>query len=215
MNDYQEEQLSSLMVVLKHLSALSETERQQLRADLSNYLDFRLRTERFLSDHFGHICHRKCYESRLSACCSKDGIITFFADVVINALLSDEREINALKDVLKAPHSGFKCVYLGEQGCLWRVKPIVCEMFLCDQAKSEVFSRLPACEKTWHQLLEEKKSYTWPDGPVLFDALEQYFIDIGCDSPLMYLHKSPGLLLVKKKSRGPEPRKKGNHTHER
>ena len=145
------------MVVLKHLNAVSEAERQQLRADLSNYLDFRQRTERFLSDHFGHICHRKCYESRLSACCSKDGIITFFADVVINALLSDEREITALKDVLKVPHSGFKCVYLGEQGCLWRIKPIVCEMFLCDQAKSEVFSRLPACEKTWHQLLEEKK----------------------------------------------------------
>lgn len=212
MNEYQEEQLSCLLTVLKHLSALSEAERQQLRSTLSQYLDFRLRTEKFLSDHFGRICTRKCYESRLSACCSKDGIITFFADVVINALLSDIREVDALKKVLKSPHMGLKCVYLGERGCMWRLKPIVCEMFLCEQAKNEVFFRFPSCEKNWHQLLEEKKTYTWPDAPVLFDTLEQYFLDAGCDSPLMYLHKSPGLLMVKKKSRGLIAQKKGNNT---
>ncbi|WP_373498562.1 hypothetical protein [Desulfococcus sp.] len=210
MSDYQAEQLTGLKTVINHLAALSEAERQCLRAGLSDYLDFRQRTERFLAEHFGRICSRKCYESRLSACCSKDGIITFFADVVINALLSKDPEIAALIRVLEAPHVGFKCVYLGERGCLWRLKPIVCEMFLCDHAKIEIFSGTPACEKRWRGLIEEKKAFTWPDRPVLFDALERRFIDAGCDSTLMYLHKSPGLLMVKKKAL-----QKGTYTDER
>jgi hypothetical protein len=209
MSEYQAEQLTGLKTVINHLADLSETERQELRGSLADYLDFRQRTERFLADHLGHVCNRKCYESRLSACCSKDGIITFFADVVINALLSDDSEIEALIRVLETPHEGFKCAYLGDRGCLWRVKPIVCEMFLCDHAKIEVFTRTPACEKAWRRLLEEKKAYTWPDRPVLFDALERQFIDAGCDSALMYLHKSPGLLMVKKKAL-----QKGKHTDE-
>ena len=210
MNDYQDEQLRGLNAVLKYLNAMSDDQRDDLRAALVDYLDFRRRTKRFLSQHFGHLCNVKCYQNRLSACCSKDGIITFFADVVINTLLSDEQELADLFRVLKARQTGFKCVYLAESGCLWRLKPIVCEMFLCDAAQQEVFSREPACEKAWCHLLEEKKSFTWPDRPVLFDALEQAFIDQGCNSSLMYLHKSPGLLMVKKKIR-----EKGNVNHER
>ena len=210
MSEYQDEQLTSLNAVLEHLAAMPEDQRRRLRDGLADYLDFRRRTARFLADHFGHICNRKCYESRLSACCSKDGIITFFADVAINALLSTPREIAALIRVLEAPHTGFKCVYLGAEGCLWHLKPIVCEMFLCDTAQKEIFSGNPGTEDTWRQLVDEKKAFTWPDRPVLFDDLERCFIDAGCDSPLMYLHKSPGLLLVKRKAR-----KKGNPIHER
>ena len=209
MNDYQAEQRAALNKVLAHLAALSEAEREELRGSLADYLDFRRRTERFLASHFGHICNRKCYESRLSACCSKDGIITFFADVVINALLSEEPEIASLRRVLDSPHSGYKCVYLGKSGCLWRIKPIVCEMFLCDTAKTEVCGRDPGCEALWNGLLAEKQAFTWPDRPVLFNALERRFIDLGCDSTLMYLHKSPGLLMVKKKAL-----QKGTYTHE-
>ena len=210
MNDYQEEQLNGLNAVLTYLNAMSDDQRENLRATLADYLDFRRRTGRFLSQYFGHLCNMKCYRNRLSACCSKDGIITFFADIAINARISEERELSSLFRVLEAPSNGFKCVYLSESGCLWRLKPIVCEMFLCDAAMREVFLRKPACENAWHRLLEEKKSFTWPDRPVLFDTLEQAFMDLGCDSPLMYLHKSPGLLMVKKKAR-----EKGNLNHER
>ena len=42
---------------------------------------------------------------------------------------------------------------------------------------------------------------TWPDRPVLFDELEKLFIKEGYDSPLMYCHKSPGLLRLKSKSK--------------
>lgn len=210
MNDYQAEQREALKTVIARLEALSGAERRELRGSLADYLDFRRRTERFLAGHFGRICNRKCYESRLSACCPKDGIITFFADVVINALLSEEPEIASLLRVLETRHSGYKCVYLGKTGCLWRVKPIVCEMFLCDTAKTEVFASAPGCEAQWNSLLAEKQAFTWPDRPVLFDALERRFIDLGCDSTLMYLHKSPGLLMVKKKAL-----QKGNCTHER
>jgi hypothetical protein len=210
MNDYRNEQLTTLNAVLAHLADIPEAERRRLQDLATDYLDFRRRTADFLQSHFGGICRRECYESRRSACCSKDGIITFFADVVVNALLSDAREMEALIQVLKAPHTDFKCVYLGRQGCLWRLKPIVCEMFLCDSAKAEAFSRSPGAKEKWRRLRNEKKGFTWPDRPVLFDALERYFIDRGCDSPLMYLHQSPGLLRIKQQAAA-----KGNIDHER
>ncbi|MFC1494817.1 hypothetical protein ACFL6W_06030 [Thermodesulfobacteriota bacterium] len=47
------------------------------------------------------------------------------------------------------------------------------------------------------QLKEDEKCFTWPDKPVLFDELEALFIKKDFDSPLMYFHKSPGLLRVK------------------
>jgi hypothetical protein len=102
-------------------------------------------------------------------------------------------------EILKKPNSGFKCVYLNENGCRWRVKPIVCEMFLCDQAKQQVFGENTQLSKEWELLEQRRKQFTWPDQPVLFDELEEYFLEAGHKSPLMYLHNSPGLLLVKKK----------------
>jgi len=33
----------------------------------------------------------------------------------------------------------------------------------------------------------------------LHDELENFFIEAGCNSPLMYLHRSPGLLRLKAK----------------
>jgi hypothetical protein len=41
--------------------------------------------------------------------------------------------------------------------------------------------------------------YTWPSRPVLFDKLEELFIQEGFDSPIMYFHHSPGLLRLKAK----------------
>ena len=198
MNSYQKEQSDALYMVRSHLSTFSSKERQKLESDVAGYLSFREKVGSFLSTHFSGVCTQKCYKSRLSACCTREGIITFFADVVINALISQDREIDLLLKVLKKPNNGFKCIYLGEKGCLWRLKPIVCEMFLCDPAKKKVFIENPLARDKWDELNKRKKMFTWPDRPVLFDVLEKYFMDAGYSSSLMYMHNSPGLLRVKR-----------------
>lgn len=200
MSDYQFEQLEALSQVRLHLKALARSEKEKLRALISEYLEFRRRVDRFLETYFGSVCDNTCYQSRRSACCSREGIITFFADVVINLLMSEETEVEALAKILGAENTGFKCVYLGQDGCFWRVKPIVCQMFLCEPAKTRVFGKHPEAEAEWLELERRRKQFTWPDRPVLFDALEKYFIDAGCASSLMYLHHSPGLLRVKRKA---------------
>jgi len=151
----------------------------------------------FLGEHFENICTQKCYQSKISACCSREGIITFFADVVVNVLVSNETEIKALARVLERPNDGFKCIYLGGHGCMWRIKPIICEMFLCDPAEESIFKEKPLTNKLWLELKQREKHYRWPDRPVLFDDLEKYFMAVGYSSPLMYLNNSPGLLRVK------------------
>jgi len=175
-------------------------ERQKLESDIAGYLEFREEAASFLSAHFSGVCTEKCYQSRLSACCTREGIITFFADVVINAMISKDRELDVLLEVLEKQDNGFKCIYLGEDGCMWRLKPIVCEMFLCDSAKKEVFGKNQQLRGEWENLEQRKKLYTWPDRRVVFDTLESCFIDAGYSSPLMYLHNSPGLLRVKSRA---------------
>ena len=197
MNSYQQEQAESLAMVQRCLATLSASERQALEVKITDHLLFRDEVDTFLSKHFSNLCTKKCYENKLSACCSREGIITFFGDMVVNTLVSCNEEINALLEALQKPNTGFKCIYLGNNGCLWRVKPIVCEMFLCEQAKKEVFRKKAWAEDAWEELKQRKKLYTWPDRPVLFDDLELYFMDAGYSSPLMYLHNSPGLLRVK------------------
>ena len=93
-----------------------------------------------------------------------------------------------------------KCIYLGPTGCRWRIKPIVCEMFLCDRAEKTVFEGHPHCKEEWTALNRRKKDFTWPDRPVLFDRLEKVFLDLGYHSTLMHLNFSPGLRMVKKKA---------------
>jgi hypothetical protein len=200
MSDYQFEQLETFSRVRLHLKAFSRGEKEKLRALIGNYLEFRRGVDRFLETYFSSVCDRTCYESRLSACCSREGIITFFADVVINLLLSEETEVEALAQALGSENTGLKCVYLGRDGCLWRVKPIVCQMFLCGPAKAKVFSEHREAQAEWLDLERRRKEFTWPDRPVLFDAIETYFIAAGCSSSLMYLHNSPGLLRVKRKA---------------
>ena len=199
MTPYQTEQLQTLRMVRDYLAQISEPERSTLKNSLTDYLTFREAVNAFQENYFHDICNRKCYQSKLSACCSRDGIIVFFADVIINALLADSTELERLQDVLAKPHEGFKCVFLGPEGCRWRIKPIVCEMFLCDAAEKAVLKENPVARKRWDLLLRQKKDYTWPDRPVLFDTLEQICIQAGFTSPLMYCHNSPGLLRVKRK----------------
>lgn len=205
MNSYQKEQSESYAMVQRHLATLSASERQALDLQISDYLLFRDEVDIFLSEHFSNLCTKKCYQNKLSACCSREGIITFFGDMVVNTLVSQNEEIDALLTTLQKPNTGFKCIYLRDNGCMWRVKPIVCEMFLCEQAKKEVFGEKAWAEDAWNELKQRKKLYTWPDRPVLFDDLERYFMDAGYSSSLMYLHNSPGLLRVKQETFAKRP----------
>ncbi|MBI9082664.1 MAG: hypothetical protein JEZ11_03645 [Desulfobacterales bacterium] len=199
MTSYRQEQLDGYRLVLDHLDTLGAEERQALQKAISPYLDFRKRASEFLDTHFAGVCTQACYDNQRSACCSKDGIVTFFADIVVNALVSDPVSMEKIMARLgQQPHEGFKCIYLGPRGCLWQVKPLVCEMFLCDPALSEVFGSRSDLNTEWEALQQEKKRFSWPDRPVLFDHLEAVFIEAGLNSSLMYLHNSPGLLRVKR-----------------
>ena len=199
MNAYHQEQIEAMEIVHKHLK-IHPSARHDLLALAADYLAFLADVKRFLTTYFQSTCTRTCYQNRLSACCSREGIITFFADIVVNVLVSDSREIEDLITILQEPNTGFKCVYLTEDGCRWKVKPIVCEMFLCDKAKETILTQNPMIQRQWSLFEEQRKQYTWPDHPVLFDELETYFMGAGYRSPLMYLHNSPGLLRVKQKA---------------
>ncbi|MCD6224971.1 MAG: hypothetical protein J7K32_05515 [Deltaproteobacteria bacterium] len=200
MNSYQKEQSETIFMVRRHLISLDAAAIDDLKNMIADYLLFRNKVSEFLSEHFSAVCNRKCYESKLSACCSREGIITFFGDVVVNLIESQDYEIMSLLATLEQPNMGFKCIYLGKNGCMWRVKPIVCEMFLCNTARQEVFNGNPRSGEMWDEFKRWEKLYKWPDRPVLFDDLETYFINAGFSSTLMYLHNNPGLLNVKRKA---------------
>jgi hypothetical protein len=201
MNDYQQEQSETLAIARNYLSSLNGNQKESLFEMISEYLSFRKEVDSFLLQYFADICNLKCYQNRLSACCGREGIITFFADIVINVLVSTEEDLNRIGSVLSLNNeTETKCVYLGNKGCLWKVKPIVCEMFLCDSAVKEVFEEFPEAASKWKQFKQQEKLFKWPDRPVLFDHLEEIFIAAGYQSPLMYLHNSPGLLRIKKEA---------------
>ena len=199
MNSYHQEQIEALTMVSKHLEA-HHSDRLDLWALTEDYRCFRAEVAGFLSTHFSQICTQTCYQNRLSACCSREGIVTFFADIVVNVLVSSSREIEDLIKHLREPNTGFKCVYLAENGCRWKLKPIVCEMFLCERAQNTVMADNPQLLREWEQIEKKRKEYTWPDKPVLFDKLESHFIAAGHHSALMYMHTSPGLLRVKQRA---------------
>jgi hypothetical protein len=200
MNEYQQEQLEALMTTRQGLTRLDEPARQQLNDAIRDYLTFRKTVDGFLHQHFSDVCNLTCYRNRTSACCSKDGIITFFADTVINALVATPRQVERLERALGRTNTGHRCIYLADHGCLWTVRPVVCAMFLCDRAMRTVFAAAPQAEPQWEALRRQEKAFKWPDRPVLFDYLEQVFIDMGLHSTLMHLHLSPGLLRIKRQS---------------
>ena len=198
MNDYQKEQLEALNIVRSGILRLGDEKVHKLTEKISAYMKFRQRVDHFLNKYFSQVCSHTCYRSRTSACCSRDGIITFFADTVVNALLTDWHALDRLETALKRVNPGHRCVYLADDGCMWTVRPVVCAMFLCDQAKSAVFKNAPQTEFEWQSLREQEKTFKWPDRSVLFDDLEKVFLDLGYRSTLMHLNLSPGLLKVKK-----------------
>ncbi len=200
MNTYQNEQLDALTQVRHYLDSLSTAEKSRLQAEIQPYLVFQHRVNGFLSRYFNIFCTQSCFENRMSACCSKDGIITFWADVVINACRSDKSQLLDLNEAIKQPYLTHKCVYLGPSGCRWQVRPLVCSMFLCDKAQDMAFEGKPAVKQEWEDLKNQAKGYRWPDRIVLFDRIEQMCMVAGYQSSLMYLNNSPGLLRVKQRS---------------
>lgn len=200
LSEYQQEQQEAFFMARRHLAATEAGLLQRIGGRLADYHDYRRRLDAFLEAHFGEICRSSCYESRLSACCSREGIVTFFADVVINVLASAPRVLDAIQDRLSKPNSGFKCVYLGAAGCLWRVRPLGCALFLCDAAENQVLAPDPDLNRRWQALRDEAKRFRWPDRPVLFDDIEEWFLAAGYRSTLMYINTSPGLLRIKRRA---------------
>ena len=197
---YQQEQYDAISLIRQHLDTLSRKQIETLREMSYDYLMFRQQVDVFIDTYFSSVCTHNCFQNHLSICCTREGIITFFADAVINALVSSPDEQSCLLSVLKTPDNRLKCIYLSSNGCLWRIKPIVCQMFLCDDVKHKVFQKYPLAQAEWDSLKMQEKSFTWPDRPVLFDSLEDIFIAAGYTSSLMHLHLSPGLLRIKKLS---------------
>jgi hypothetical protein len=198
MNEYQREQLEALNVVREGLSRLGASDRAHLKQQVDAYIQFRQAVDGFLKRHFGNFCTRACFQSQTSACCSKDGIITFFADTVIDALQATPMQLDRMAAALNRINKGHRCVYLDDDGCIWTVRPIVCAMFLCDRAMKAVFDAQPEAGKVWASLRQQEKLFKWPDRPVLFDDIEQLFMGMGYRSSLMHFNTSPGLLRVKK-----------------
>ncbi len=200
MNDYQTEQWNALLLASQLLIEIGAPEVDRLKREISPYLAFRDQVDRFLKAHFGAHCNQSCYANSRSACCSKDGIIVFWADVVINALNSDEAQLDDLKQALQNPLMGRKCTYLGQQGCRWQVRPLGCAMFLCDPVRDRVFQADKGIEAQWTAIKKKAQDFRWPDKPVLFDYLEVYFMEMGGRSTLMHINNSPGLLRVKRQA---------------
>lgn len=199
MSEYNRDQLISLRSIRQVLEQLTSAAIEQLRDEIRPYLHFRTSLNEFQVQYLDHNCQKSCFETRLSACCGFESIITFFSDQAINCLLSSPHDLETLFHVLNMPNDTGKCVFLGEKGCLWVLRPISCAMFFCNRLKEEVFAVHPGAAEVWEKLQRQEKEYTWPTKPVLFDHLEEFFLDLGAKSPHMYFHQSPGLLRLKSK----------------
>ena len=199
LNEYNRDQLNTLILVRSHLKKQPTSLVEHIKEISAPYMVFRRKVKTFHEKYLSDICTAKCFEGNESACCNREGIATFFADFVINTVYAPEHELDLIKKTLNRKMTGNKCVYLTEKGCLWQYKPIVCEMFLCDHAKKSLKQKGESLYLDWKELRQEEKKFTWPDRPVLFDDLEKIFIKENMESPLMYFHKSPGLLKIKSK----------------
>lgn len=198
-SEYNREQEASFRAIGGALEGLPVAEIEGLRESAGPYLRFREDVDSYQSERFDPVCRKACFETGLSACCGFESIYTFFADQTIDFLFSSPEEKATLFEVLNRPNLTGKCVYLGDNGCLWKIRPISCAMFLCDEAKKSAFEKRPEEAAVWGEFRKREKDFTFPDKPVLFDDLETYFIGLGVESAYMYFHRSAGLLRVKEK----------------
>ena len=200
MNDYQREQWDALELASDCLERLDDRERDTLMGEMQPYLQFRHSVDRFLGTHLHTYCTSSCYTNQRSACCAKDGIVTFWADLVINLSCSDRRAIDNLRQSLRAPAYEDKCTYLGPKGCRWQVRPLMCALFLCDAADTDIISADKKRADAWSDLKRRADGFRWPVGSVLFDRLELFFLERGHRSSLMYINTTPALMRVKQQA---------------
>ncbi len=198
---YNLDQWKSFKAIVEAMAVMDERERLGLQEMCRPYLCFREELDLFHKGHVEAHCTGACYEKGVSACCGFESIFTFFADQVVNVLFSSPEELAFLLATLRKPNTTRRCVYLGPAGCLWKVRPISCAMFFCDDVKQNFLQADPVLEREWKEKQREEKAFTWPDRQVLFDDLEKCFLARSVDSPFMYFHKSPGLLRVKAQAR--------------
>lgn len=198
-DDYNGAHFLSFQAIRSVCEKMSVAEISRLREIAAPYLAYRRQLEDFQLRHFAAHCREACYQTMLSACCGFESIIIFFADQVVTFLCSDPPDIDRLLCRLKQPNRSNHCVFLGEAGCVWRVRPITCAMYLCEDAKRRVFSRNPELASVLEQFREAEKQFTRPTRPVLFDELEKAFMAYGVRTPHMWFHRSPGLLRLKQK----------------
>lgn len=200
MSEYNRDQWTSFTAIREAMESLSKDRLALLSTAVKPYLAFRQKLAAFHEKFFAPLCTPLCFTTDQSACCGFESIFTFFADQVITYLVSEPHERERLFQALLRPFRPDRCVYLGPKGCVWTLPPISCAMFYCDEVKGRVFTEHPEAHDTWQALRAEEKAFTYPDRPVLFDAIENLFRAVGVDSPHMYFHKSPGLLRIKKKA---------------
>jgi hypothetical protein len=195
--EYNRDQWITFQAVREACNSMASAEKVKLRDTFQSYLSFRRELDSYHTTYLETFCRRFCFETGLSACCGFESIITFFADHVISFLLSTDEEMEAIFDVLQQPNRSGKCVYLGKTGCIWKVRPIACAMFVCGHLKAGCIENNPELQSLWTEFQSREKEYTWPTGPVIFDDLEKVFIGFGVKSPHMHFHQSPGLLRLK------------------
>jgi hypothetical protein len=200
LGEYNRDQLMSFEALRDACSGMLDAHLQLLVERLQPYLAFRRELEDFHARYFRECCRQTCFQTGLSACCGFESIITFFADQAITWLISGEHQRQALFRVLQRPNRSGKCVFLGDNGCIWRVPPVSCALFLCDSAKAAVFGEHPEAAPVWEELRGREKAFTHPSRLVLFDELERVFLELGARSPHMFFHTSPGLLRFKAKA---------------
>ncbi len=201
LSNYNKQHLESQIKALDAFNKLSENEICRLKWLSLAYIKFRRELDSFTKGLFYNYCNHACFKNRQSKCCGFESIMTFFADEILNIIWGGPEKAETLIKVLEQPNESNHCVYLGEDGCLWYLKPLSCAMFFCEDAKKHVFARNLNAEKLWTVFTKCEKNFTWPDKPVLFDIVEKFFIiKKGVFTPHMYFHLSPGLLKVKKES---------------
>lgn len=200
LSEYNRDQWVSFMAIKSAMETMGERKRTALRNAVEPYLAFRSDLRRFHERFFAPHCATTCFTSARSACCGFESIFTFFADQVITYLVSDADGRERIFEALVRPYRPDRCVYLGPKGCVWTLPPISCAMFYCDEIKERVLQGRPNISGLWQRLRETERMFTYPDRPVLFDAIESVFLALGVSSPHMYFHTSPGLLRIKRKS---------------
>ncbi|MBW1974796.1 MAG: hypothetical protein JRI45_04400 [Deltaproteobacteria bacterium] len=201
LSEYDRRHLETQKIALKCYDSITESERLFLYWLSIPYLMFRQKLDRFTKRFFALYCQEQCFVTGRSACCGFESIMVFFADEIINLLWGDRSQgVNLINRLAQGNKTSSHCVFLGNGGCLWGVRPISCAMFFCDEAKKQIFAKYPNAEIEWNELLKEEKNFTWPDKPILFDVIERFFIRKGFYSPHMHFHFSPGLRRIKEKS---------------